>query len=115
MQSRRAGRLSGKWDKKDLPILDLYRQALSAASDRFSPSRFSFSYIIDISLIILKLSVNDQFGYQYPKLGFLHFYKKGKLLRPDFEMYQCPNSGFPHFYDVPVVYRYTHEVKVSMP
>ena len=74
MQSRRASWLSGKWDKKGLPILELYRQALSAASGRFSFSRL------------------------LQQLRHGHFFNhSGTRMYNQFGS-KCPISGFPHFY-----------------
>ena len=58
MQSRRASWLSGKWDKKGLPILELYLQALSTASRQLQAVSISVvcfsNYVMGISLIILE-------------------------------------------------------------
>ena len=51
---------------------------------------FQFSYIINISLIILEFSVNGQDGYQCPDSGHPHFYEEDMIGFGNFGM--CVNA-----------------------
>ena len=54
----------------------------------FFEARFSFSYVIDISLIILEFSVNDQFGYQCPNSRHPHFYRKNTYMNLQYSIWR---------------------------